>query len=81
MMVGVPRGATRVLGKSQGFLGLPVRDEILEVDGKGEYKAITTVWHPTPAELARLNNGAGVHVRLLTEAVPPMMVEVGEEPG
>jgi hypothetical protein len=27
MQVGVIEGATRIVGKSQGYLGLPIRDE------------------------------------------------------
>jgi hypothetical protein len=80
MMIGAPEGTTRVLGKSQGYLGLPVRDELIEVEGHGQMPCVLTVWQPTPAELARLNAGASIHVRLMTSLVPPMLVDVGEAP-
>ena len=81
MLVGRITGATRVLGKSQGYLGLPVRDETINctVGGEGT-PAMVTAWFPTPEELAALNAGAPVHVRLLGTAHPPIMVEVGEAP-
>lgn len=74
-------GATRLLGKSQGYLGLPVRDEVINcaVTGDGT-PCMVTAWHPTPDELAALNAGAAVHVRLIGVAHPPIMVEVGEPP-
>jgi hypothetical protein len=52
MQIGRIEGTTRVLGRSQGYLGLPVRDEVITcaVGGEGT-PAMTTAWHPTPAEL------------------------------
>lgn len=81
MMVGRIEGATRVLGKSQGYLGLPVRDTEITcaVSGEGT-PCLTTAWHPTPDELAALNAGAAVHVRLIGISHPPIMVEVGPIP-
>lgn len=81
MLVGRITGATRVLGKAQGYLGLPVRDETINCNVSGEgTPAMVTAWFPTPDELAALNAGAPVHVRLLGVAHPPIMVEVGEAP-
>lgn len=81
MQVGRITGCTRVLGKSQGYLGLPIRDEVLTctVNGEGT-PAMTTAWFPTPAELEALNAGAPVHVRILGFAHPPIMVDVGPSP-
>lgn len=81
MQIGHIKGASRVLGKSQGYLGLPVRDELINeaVNGEGT-PAMTTAWLPTPKELEALNAGAAVHVRILGTAHPPIMVEVGEVP-
>lgn len=81
MLIGSPEGTTRVLGKSQGYLGLPVRDELIEVEGHGQMPSVLSVWQPTPAELAALNAGASIHVRLMTSSVPPMLVSVGKVPG
>lgn len=81
MQIGRIRGATRVLGKAQGYRGLPVRDEPINctVDGP-DTPSMVTAWLPTPKELEALNAGAAVHVRILGTAHPPIMVEVGEVP-
>lgn len=81
MQIGHIEGATRVIGKSQGYLGLPIRDELIDcaVNGAGT-PAMVTAWLPTPAELAALNSGAAIHVRILGVAHPPIMLEVGEPP-
>jgi hypothetical protein len=68
------KDATRVLGKSQGYLGLAVRDELYE-DGT---RQMVTAWTPTPDELARLLAGASIYVHLLGVEHPPIRLEVGE---
>lgn len=81
MQIGMVEGATRILGKSQGYLGLPVRDELLNCSVNGEgTPAMTTAWFPTPDEIAAIVAGAPVHVRILGTAHPPIMVEVGATP-
>jgi hypothetical protein len=81
MLIGRPVGTTRVLGKSQGYLGLPLRDETISCSVNGpETPSMITAWHPTPKELEALNAGAPVHVRIIGVAHPPLMVEVGEVP-
>lgn len=81
MQIGRIPGATRVLGKSQGYFGLPVRDELIDeaVNGAGT-PCMTTAWLPDPAELERIARGAAVHVRILGQVHPPIIVEVGEPP-
>jgi hypothetical protein len=82
MIIGRIPGATRVLGKSQGYLGLPIRDEIIDegVNGPGT-PAMVTAWEPTPDELDRLAKGAPVHMSASWAIVhPPIMVDVGEVP-
>jgi hypothetical protein len=51
MQIGRILGATRILGKAQGYLGLPVRDETINctVDGPGT-PSMVTAWLPTPKE-------------------------------
>jgi hypothetical protein len=73
-------GATRVIGKSQGYIGLAIRDERINcaVSGDGT-PCMVTAWEPTPAELDALNKGAPVLLRILGTAHPPVMVEVGAE--
>lgn len=81
MLTGMIEGATRIIGKSQGYLGLPLRDEIVHCSVGGEATpAMVTAWLPTPAELDALNRGAAVHVRLIGTGHPPIMVEVGPTP-
>lgn len=77
MQAGRIPNATRVLGKSQGYLGLPVRDEILEGDTG---PCMATAWLPNTDELDRLLAGASVHVLILGTQHPPIRVEVGAAP-
>ncbi len=82
MQVGVIEGATRIVGKSQGYMGLPIRDEQINCTVNGpETPAMITAWLPTPAELAALNAGAAIHVCILGTVPPPMNVSVGPIPG
>jgi hypothetical protein len=74
------KNATRVIGKSQGYLGLPIRDEIINEATNGLSHSMTTAWIPTPKELEKLNQGASVHVTILGVNHPPMIVTVGEPP-
>lgn len=81
MQVGRIQGATRVLGQSQGFLGLPVRDELVNCKVNGpDTPTMVTAWLPTPEEIAAINAGAPVHVRIEGTAHPPIMVNVGKAP-
>ena len=65
-------GSNRVLGKSQGYLGLPVRDDTLE-DGT---PVMVTAWEPTPDELESIAAGGAIYVRILGRQHPPISVEV-----
>lgn len=81
MQIGRPVGTTRVLGKSQGYMGLPIRDERVNCSVSGtDMPCMVTAWLPTPKELEALNAGAAVHVRIIGSAHPPIIVEVGEIP-
>lgn len=73
MQIAMIEGATRIIGKSQGYLGLPLRDEMINclVGGEGT-PAMVTAW--------QLNAGASVHLHILGTAHPPVMVEVGPTP-
>lgn len=53
---------------------LPIRAEVLN----GSLAALTSAWKPSPEELARLNAGAPVHLRVIGQSHPPVMLEVGE---
>lgn len=81
MQIGVIQGCTRTIGKSQGYIGLPLRDVVINctVNGEGT-PAMETAWLPTPAEIDRINSGAPVILRVLGTAHPPVAIEVGEVP-
>lgn len=81
MVIGRISGCTRVLGQSQGYLGLPLRDVVINdtVNGEGT-PAMETAWFPTPAEIMALMGGAPVILRVLGTAHPPVMLDVGEVP-
>ncbi len=75
-MIGVAiEGAHAVIGKEQGYMALTVRRD--DFDGT---PGLTTAWEPTPIELARLLNGAKVHVSILGLSHPPISLSVGETP-
>lgn len=80
MLIKMIEGATRTLGKSQGYLALPVRDEKMKVvfpDGREEVlPAMASAWEPTPEELAQLNAGGSVRLTVVGTAHPPVRVEV-----
>lgn len=80
MEIGRVLGATRVVGQSQGYIGLPIRDEVVNCSVNGPTPSMVTAWFPTPEELAALNAGAPVHVRILGSVPPPMMLSTGEAP-
>ena len=81
MQIGYISGATRVVGKSQGYMGLPLRDEPVHCSVNGPATpSMVTAWFPTPDEVAAIVAGAPVHVRVLGTVPPPMMVDVGEIP-
>jgi len=81
MIIAMIQGATRIIGRSQGFLGLPLRDELIDCAVNGpNTPSMVTAWEPTPEELAKLNAGAPVHLRVLGSSHPPVMLAVGEVP-
>lgn len=81
MLIGRISGATRVLGKAQGYLGLPLRDEIITCPVNGDQTpCMVTAWLPTADEIAAISAGAPIHVRIIGTGHPPMLVEVGEAP-
>lgn len=81
MQIGHIQGSTRTLGKSQGYLGLPLRDVVLNCSVGGESTpAMETAWFPTPKELEDMNAGAPVILTVLGRAHPPVMLGTGEVP-
>lgn len=81
MQIGRIRGATRVIGRSQGYLGLPLRDIVVEDRAVGHMApAMETAWIPNQEEIDAIAAGAPVILRVLGHAHPPVMVYVGEPP-
>ena len=81
MQIGRILNANRVLGKSQGYLGLPVRDVELNctVGGPGT-PAMQTAWLPTPDEIEAIQKGAPIILTVLGTKHPPVILSVGREP-
>lgn len=81
MQIGMISGCTRIIGKAQGYLGLPVRDIIVNDTVNGpETPAMETAWLPTPDEIAAIAAGAPIILRILGANHPPVMLDVGEAP-
>lgn len=76
MIINAIEGCTRRIGKDQGYLALPLRDEV--IDGVPQ---MTSSWQPTPSELQALMAGAPIYVTLLGVAHPPILVHIGPLPG
>ena len=75
MMINAIEGCTRRIGKQQGYLGLPLRDEV--VDGVPQ---MVSSWQPTPAEVAAIVAGAPIYLTVLGQGHPPVMLSVGTPP-
>lgn len=68
--------ATRVLAESQDeYHALAIYDE--KIDGVNH---MTSVWEPTPAELAELQAGGSVRLTILGNAHPPVMITTQPAP-
>lgn len=71
---------TVIAGRDQGFRGLAINYGQLE-EGNNIYPTMTTAWQPDAEELALLNAGASVIIRLLGRPpITPMSVFVGDPP-
>lgn len=68
-------GATRELGRAQGYIPLHVLDIVAD-----DCPFMVTAWEPTPEELAMLAAGAPVFLWIMGQAHPPVRLEVGEAP-
>jgi hypothetical protein len=92
MIIKMIEGATRVLGKSQGYLGLPLRDQSAETGGNvldlkydcrvngPDTPEMVTAWEPTPDEVERLSRGAPLYLHVVGTGHPPVKLVVGEAP-
>lgn len=81
MEIGRIRGCTRVIGKAQGYYGLPLKDIIIDDTVTGpDTPAMVTAWFPTPDELVAINAGAPIHLTVVGTGHPPVMLGVGDVP-
>lgn len=79
MEIGRIQGATRVIGRSQGYYGLPLRDIVVNDTVNGpDTPAMQTAWLPSVDELTAMVAGAPIILTILGSAHPPVMVSVGE---
>ena len=76
MLVAVIKGHTRILGEQQGFLRLPIRDDLYE-DGM---PLMVTAWEPSPEEMIKIALGAKIEIAIMGTEHPPISVVVGEVP-
>lgn len=81
MEIGRIQGCTRVIGRAQGYYGLPLRDIVINDTVTGpETPAMETAWLPTPEELAALQAGAPIILRVVGTGHPPVMLYIGDLP-
>ena len=78
MIIARIEGFNRVCGKSQGFLGLPVRDEQVTAEDGTTYNIMHTAWEPTPDEIKAIANGAKIIVSVIGNSPQPIMLGVGK---
>lgn len=68
--------ATRILAETQDeYYALAILDE--EIEGQNH---MTSVWEPTPNELAMLNAGGAVRLTILGTGHPPVMLTAQPAP-
>lgn len=81
MQIGRIPGFTRILGQSQGYIGLPLRDVVINCTvGGPATPAMEVAWLPGPVDIERIVAGASIITRVVGTQHPPMMVEVGLPP-
>lgn len=82
MEIGRIEGCTRIIGRAQGYYGLPLRDIVIDDTVTGpNTPAMETAWLPTPDEIAAIVAGAPIILRVVGSGHPPVMIYTGEVPG
>jgi hypothetical protein len=66
-------GETRVLGESQGYQGLSIRDETHEWGPQ-----MVSEWQPSATEVELIAAGAPLNLTVLGAAHPPVLLSVGD---
>lgn len=95
MEIGRIENATRVLGESQGYRPLPLRDDFFDQGDGTKMHTMVTLWEPSPEEREALANGAPLYISIiggifpsstadflcvLASKWPPIMAGVGKAP-
>lgn len=81
MEIGRIQGCTRIIGRAQGYFGLPLRDIVIDDTVTGpNTPAMETAWLPTPDEIAAIAAGAPIILRVVGSGHPPVMIYTGEVP-
>lgn len=68
------KGATRVLGESQGYRGLPIVDTMF-----GDDPAMVSEWVPSADERAAIAGGKSIFLSILGTQHPPVLIEVDDD--
>lgn len=75
-------GHTRVVGKSQGYVPLAIRDEkVMDVTTGREVNQMTTAWELTEREIFALKAGRPLLVSIFGNGWPPILIQVRGEEG
>lgn len=75
------KGWTRKIGKSQGFLGLAVKDATIHTTNLGPHACMITAWEPTPDEREAIANGGLVYLTILGSSHPPVRLTTRDPTG
>lgn len=75
-------GCTRVIGETQGYIGLPLRDIVVNDSVSGpDTPAMQTAWAPSADEIEAIGDGLPIILTVLGQGHPPVMISVGDEEG
>ena len=70
-------GATRTIGESQGYIGLPLRDELRHCAVNGENTPVmVSQWTLTDDERELIHRGADIHLSIVGTSHPPVLLEI-----
>ena len=73
------KGSTRVIGESQGYLPLAVRDNFVNDAATGLITSqMVTEWTLSEGERAAIAKGGSIFLHILGTAHPPVLLMVGE---
>ena len=79
MIVNVIEGYTHIVGREDGYNGLPLRSEIIDMDGE-DVRVMASSWSPSPSELNTLLRGGTVVLRVAGRVHPPVSMDVEPPP-